>query len=150
MSWVRLLCPRHFTPWRGYLKEECGQRMFVPLKATVCHAARYTHLQEELPKPRGTALAMSHSLERAAAKLCSVSEVCTAFQEMAWIGFNSILACLDSVTSSSGLSSFLCWELFCFHSHLTCLTSLFKTHLCDCMQSREVKFQIPLLYNQGE
>lgn len=81
---------------------------------------------------------------------CSVSEVCTAFQEMAWIGFNSILACLDSVTSSSGLSSFLCWELFCFHSHLTCLTSLFKTHLCDCMQSREVKFQIPLLYNQGE
>lgn len=81
---------------------------------------------------------------------CSVSEVCTAFQEMAWIGFNSILACLDSVTSFSGLSSSLCGKLFCFHSHLTCLTSLLKTHLCDCMQSREVEFQIPLLYNQGE
>lgn len=67
------------------MKEECGQRMFVPLKAKVCHATRYTHLQEELPKPRGTALAMSHSLERAAAKL-SVLCLRFALHFKKWLG----------------------------------------------------------------
>lgn len=51
-----------------------------------------------------------------------VARVCLVVQETVWVGLNWLLACLDSVTSSFGLSPSLCWEPFCSHSHKTDLS----------------------------